>query len=128
MCEAQGVERTACVISDPRSAVEACPIDATAPEDQSGTLCRTASPTALPLNTIRPRLTRSGRTLTCKRGNWRNASRFAYTWRVNGTVKKSARKPRLPVGKARKHSVSCSVTASNAAGTTTASSAQIHVR
>ncbi|MGZ6693680.1 MAG: hypothetical protein ACXVHQ_40625 [Solirubrobacteraceae bacterium] len=34
MCEAQGVERTACVTSDPRSAVEACPIDAIAPEDQ----------------------------------------------------------------------------------------------
>ena len=37
--------------------------------------------------------------------------------------------PTLPVGKARKRrSVSCSVTASNAAGTTTASSAQLQVR
>jgi hypothetical protein len=95
---------------------------------ESGTLWRTASPTALPLNTIRPRLTRSGSTLTCRRGTWRNAGRFGYAWRVNGTAKKSASKPRLAVGKARRRGVSCSVTASNAAGTTTASSAQIHVR
>jgi hypothetical protein len=97
-------------------------------DGRSGTLWRTASPTALPLNTSRPRLTRSGSTMTCGRGSWRNAIRFSYAWRVNGTAKKAG-KPRLALGKARKRrSVSCSVTASNAAGTTTASSAQLHVR
>jgi hypothetical protein len=94
----------------------------------SGTLSRTANPTALPLNTSRPTLTRSGSNLTCRRGSWRNAGRFSYAWRVNGLANKGA-KPRLAVGQARKRrSVSCSVTASNAAGTTTASSAQIHLR
>jgi hypothetical protein len=94
-----------------------------------GTLWRTASPTAMPLNTNRPRLRRSGSSLICRRGNWRNAVRFSYAWRVNGMTKKGARKPRLAVGKAPKQrSVSCSVTASNPAGTTTASSAQLQVR
>jgi hypothetical protein len=94
-----------------------------------GTVWRTASPTAMPRNTGRPRLTRSGSTLTCRRGNWRNARRLAYAWLVNGIADKGASKPRLTVGKARKRrSVSCSVTASNAAGTTTTSSAQLHLR
>jgi hypothetical protein len=94
----------------------------------AGTLWRTASPSALPVNTRRPRLTRSGSTLICRGGSWRNTQRFSYAWRVNGTPKKDP-KPRLLVGKARKRrSVSCSVTASNAMGTTTASSAQLHVR
>jgi hypothetical protein len=94
-----------------------------------GTLWRTASPTALPLNTKRPTLTRSRSGLICRRGNWRSASRFSYAWRVNGVAKKGANKPRLALGKALKRlSVSCSVTASNRAGTTTASSAQLHAR
>ena len=99
-------------------------------EDGSdGTLWRTASPSALPLNTSRPTLTQSASTLTCRRGSWRNADRFFYAWRVNGTAKKGASKPRLTVVNARKRrSVSCSVTASNPTGTTTASSAQVHVR
>ncbi len=93
-----------------------------------GTLWRTASPSALPVNTSRPTLTRSGSTLTCSRGSWRNADHFSYAWRVNGTTKKDA-KPGLVVGRARKRrSVSCSVAASDATGTTTASSAQLHVR
>jgi hypothetical protein len=94
----------------------------------AATVWRTASPSTLPVNTSRPRLTRSHSTLTCRRGGWRNADRFSYAWRVNGTARKDA-KPRLAVGKARKRrSVSCSVTASNAAGTSTATSAQSHVR
>jgi hypothetical protein len=94
----------------------------------AGTTWQTASPTALPLNTSRPELTRSGNTLTCRRGSWRAASRFSYVWRVDGAAQKVAT-PRLTVGRARKrHSVSCSVTASNPAGTTTATSAQLHVR
>ena len=92
------------------------------------TLWRTASPTALPLNTSRPTLTRLGNTLTCRRGSWRNARRFSYAWQVNGMANTDA-KPRLAVGKAlKRRTVSCSVTASNAAGTTTAASARLNVR
>jgi hypothetical protein len=95
----------------------------------NGTLWRTASPTALPLNTSRPRLSRSGSALTCNRGRWRNVLRFSYAWRVNARAERGAVKPRLTLAKARiRRSVSCSVTASNAAGTTTASSARLQVR
>jgi hypothetical protein len=94
----------------------------------AGTVWRTASPTELPLNRSRPELTRSGNTLTCRRGSWRNAVAFSYAWRVNGVAKKDA-KPTRAVSKARqRRSVSCSVTASNAAGKTTAASSQLHVR
>ena len=65
----------------------------------NGTIWRTASPTALPRNTSRPRLTRSGSTLNCRRGSWRNAGRFSYAWRVNGIAHKAA-KPTLAVGTA----------------------------
>jgi hypothetical protein len=93
-----------------------------------GTLWRTASPSALPLNTSRPTLTRSGSSLACRRGSWRNADRFSYAWRVNGKTKEDAN-PRRAVGKAHeRRTMSCSVTASNAKGATSASSAQLHVR
>jgi hypothetical protein len=93
-----------------------------------GKLWQTASPTALPRNMTGPRVTHSGSALTCVHGSWRNTVRFSYAWRVNRMTEKDAR-PRLALGKGRKRrSVSCSVTASNAMGTTTASSAQLHVR
>lgn len=89
-----------------------------------GRFWRTASPAALPLNTSRPSVTRSGSTLTCRRGSWRHADRFSYAWRVNGITRKGA-KPTLAVGAPGElSSASCSVTASNVVGTTTASSAQ----
>ena len=94
----------------------------------NGTIWRAASPTALPVNASSPSLTRAGSTLTCRRGRWRNARRFSYAWRVNGIAHKGADST-LALGKAsERRSVSCSVTASNAAGTTTASSAQLRVR
>jgi hypothetical protein len=93
-----------------------------------GTLWRTASPTALPLNRSRPRLTRSGRDLTCKRGSWRHAERFSYAWLVNGVTHTRASHT-LAIGRARRpRRVSCSVTASNTNGTTTVSSTQLRVR
>ena len=89
---------------------------------------RTASPTVLPLNTSRPRLTRSGRALTCRRGSWRHADRFSYAWLVNGIAHKRASRT-LAVGKVRRlRRVSCSVTASNSDGATTASSAPLHAQ
>jgi hypothetical protein len=94
----------------------------------NGMVWRTASPSALPFNTSRPRLVRSSSTVTCMRGRWRNALGFAYAWRVNGVATRDA-KPRLTVGKTRRRrSVRCSVTASNPAGTTTAASGQLHLR
>jgi hypothetical protein len=94
----------------------------------TGAVWRTALPTEVPLNRSRPELTRSGDTLTCGRGSWHNAVAFSYAWRVNGVVKKDA-KPTLGMSNNRqRHSVSCSVTASNAAGKTTAASAQLHAR
>ena len=53
----------------------------------AGTLWRTASPSVLPLNMSQPTLTRTGDTLTCRRGSWRHADRFSYAWRVNGTTR-----------------------------------------
>jgi hypothetical protein len=96
---------------------------------ENGVVWRSASPTVLPFNTGRPTLTRSGsRTLSCGRGRWRDADRFSYAWHVNGIANKAA-KPRLALGNGRKRRrVSCSVTASNATGATTASSAQLRVR
>jgi hypothetical protein len=96
-------------------------------EDSSRTSWRAASPTDLPLDTSRPRVTRSGATLTCRRGSWSNATGFSYAWQVNGVPHKGAN-PTLAIGKARnQRSASCNVTATNASGTTTASSAQLRV-
>jgi hypothetical protein len=95
---------------------------------ENGVVWRSASPTVLPFNTGRPTLTRSGSTLSCRRGRWRDADRFSYAWHVNGIANKAA-KPRLGLGNGRKRRrVSCSVTASNTTGATTASSAQLRVR
>jgi len=90
-----------------------------------GSFWRTASPAALPRDTSRPSVTRLGKTLTCRRGRWRNAERFSYTWRVNGVAHRGA-KPTLRIGAAR--SARCGITASNALGTTAASSAPLSVR
>jgi hypothetical protein len=93
-----------------------------------GRLWRTASPAALPRNVSGPRVTHSGTTLTCVRGSWRNAASFSYEWRVNGR-KEKATTSRLALGKSPTgRSVNCSVIASNPTGTTTASSAPLHLR
>jgi hypothetical protein len=122
-------------IVKPAGALEDTPVGALAltsdalyvGDGQNGTIWRTASPAALPRNTSRPSLTRSGGTLTCRRGSWRNADHFAYGWRVNGIARKGAN-PTLAVSTAGgRRSASCAVTASNAAGTTTAASAQLHL-
>lgn len=91
--------------------------------DYDGTIWRTASPATLPVNTRRPTITRSGHTLTCRRGTWRRADHFSYAWRINGITRTDARST-LTIGAARRpRRVSCRVTGSNPDGTTTASSA-----
>ena len=95
--------------------------------DANGAVWRTASPVSLPFDTTRPRLTRSADTLICARGRWRNARGFSYAWAVNGVLTR-ATTPRLTVASAvKRHSVTCSVTASNVAGATTATSGQQRV-
>lgn len=91
-----------------------------------GAVWRTVSPVSLPSNTRRPTLTRSASTLTCRRGRWSNARGLSYAWSVNGVMTR-ATTPRLTVGGARRRTVTCSVTASNAAGATTATSAPRHL-
>jgi hypothetical protein len=93
-----------------------------------GRLWRTASPTALPVNTSRPSVSQSGTTVTCKRGRWRDAHRFSYAWHVNGVRPKDASHTLAISNTGRLYRVSCSVTASNADGTTTATSAPLRVR
>lgn len=96
-------------------------------DEWNGTVWRTASPAALPLNTSRPKVTRSGKTLSCRRGRWHNATRFSYAWLVNGTARKTAT-PTLDLRVARRrHGVTCKVIASNAAGMTTASARSLTV-
>jgi len=93
-----------------------------------GAVLRAPSPALLPFNSTRPTLSRIGSTLSCRLGRWRNADRFSYAWRVNGSAKADAT-PRLALPTSRKRrNVSCSVTAANALGATTASSAQLHMR
>jgi len=87
------------------------------------------APVSRPTNTTRPRVTDSRGTLQCRRGMWTGASRFAYTWRSRNHVVAGARRSRLRVTKAmERHTVVCKVSASNTAGTTTASSRPFRVR
>ena len=77
--------------------------------------------TARPASVSKPRVTRSGRKLVCNRGSWSNGPiRFSYAWLVNGEAKKGARRQKLPITrKLRGRRVQCTVTASNAAGSST---------
>jgi hypothetical protein len=82
-----------------------------------------------PVNTTRPRVTRSGDTLHCSAGKWANAPlRYSYRWLVAGKVKAGAHGRTLGAAhKLRGHGVRCSVTASNSAGSATATSAAFTV-
>ena len=89
-----------------------------------------ATPVARPADTVKPRVTRSGRHLACSPGSWSNSpTGFAFGWRVNGRTRKGAHGRHLGVTRSlRHHRVQCSVTAANAAGKTTALSAPYRVR
>jgi hypothetical protein len=82
-----------------------------------------------PVNSTKPRVSRSGDTLSCSAGHWRNApKRYSYRWLVARKVKNGARRRTLgSAHKLRGHSVQCRVTASNAAGSSTATSAPFRV-
>jgi hypothetical protein len=84
---------------------------------------------AKPQNTTRPHISRSGAKLTCHSGTWSNhPTSFAYGWLVNGKLKPGAHGRTLAVTrKLLGDTVKCSVTASNTAGSATATSPPYHV-
>jgi hypothetical protein len=79
--------------------------------------------------TKRPHVTRSGGRLRCSPGGWAGSpTSYAYRWLVSGKTGTAGRGPSLTVtSKLRGHAVDCSVTASNAAGSTTAKSVPLRI-
>jgi hypothetical protein len=75
-----------------------------------------------PTNTVRPKLTRHGKRLTCARGSWSGQpSAYSYRWRLNG--KTSPDKQNALTLNSKQHgSAVCTVTAKNASGSKSASS------
>ncbi len=88
-----------------------------------------ASTTKPPANTARPRVTRAGATLRCRVGAWTNGPvSYGYRWLVAGKVKKGANGATLRrTRKLRGRRVRCTVTASNSAGSASATSAAFKV-
>jgi hypothetical protein len=83
---------------------------------------------AKPANVAKPRVTRSGRKLRCSAGTWSNGpTAMSFRWLVNGKRGASGRKLSV-TRKLRGRRVQCAVTASNAAGATTAVSRTLRVR
>jgi hypothetical protein len=83
-----------------------------------------------PANTKKPRVSRSHNNLICTHGSWSGSpSHYAYRWLVNGHAKKGAHGSKLAVTRSLRggHKVQCSVTASNATGSSTAASAPFTV-
>lgn len=72
---------------------------------------------------------RVGRTLTCAKGTWRGTApvRFAYAWLRDGRARARGSRLKLKAADA-KHLVSCTVTATNAAGSVRARSRSVRVR
>jgi hypothetical protein len=87
------------------------------------------APAAKPAFTRPPRVARSGRRLVCRRGAWTGATSFRYRWVVGRHARHGAHGRRLPITRALAgRSIRCGVTASNAAGATSALSAPLRVR
>jgi hypothetical protein len=82
-----------------------------------------------PANTTRPTITRSGSRLSCRAGVWSGApTHYGYAWFVSGRGMMGVHAQTLRISRAlRGHRVQCGVTASNAAGVTTARSNSYHV-
>jgi hypothetical protein len=85
---------------------------------------------ARPANTKKPHVTRSGNTLTCNAGHWSNhPTRYQYRWTIDRKAAKHATGRRMGIiRKLHKHMVRCSVTATNAVGRATVTSAPLRVR
>jgi hypothetical protein len=98
---------------------------------------KSASPTPTPTPTaakpvvmVRPWISRNGHALTCHAGTWSNKpTSRGYRWYVKGHSKKLASGQKLNVRRpVRGHRVLCRVTATNAAGSATASSRAVRAR
>ena len=88
-------------------------------------------PAAQPPRAVRrPRVTRAGKRLACAPGRWSgDPGGYAYSWVVGGRRKDGATRPVLRVTRRlRGRKVRCAVTATNAAGATTARSPALRVR
>jgi hypothetical protein len=98
------------------------PVDVVAAPPAGEYPANTPAPAARPSSVARPKLTRSGRTLACGRGKWSGAPvKYAYHWTVDGKRRAGAVRRTLRIGrKLRRHRIRCGVTATNAAGSTTA--------
>jgi hypothetical protein len=81
-----------------------------------------------PTATVKPRVSRSHNTLSCSRGSWSGSpSSYAYSW-AEGSKRLSGTRAKLKVThKLRGHKVRCSVTATNSAGSSTATSPAFRV-
>jgi hypothetical protein len=73
-----------------------------------------------PVNLLRPRVTRAGRTLTCHAGRWENAGRYSYAWLFDGRHSKATGRQVSLTGDVRGHSAACRVKARGPDGTATA--------
>jgi hypothetical protein len=100
-----------------------------APAPPAGTAPAPATAGAKPVNAKAPRVRRSGSRLVCSPGRWSNATGgYSYGWAVNGKRKKGADDRKLRITRAlRGRKLTCSVTASNAAGAATAVSRPLRV-
>jgi hypothetical protein len=83
---------------------------------------------ARPANVAKPRVSRSGRRLTCSRGTWSGGpTSFSYRWLAKGKCVGSGSKLAV-TRRLRGRKMQCAVTASNAAGAATAMSRALRVR
>jgi hypothetical protein len=112
----------------PQAATPPPPAAPAAPAAPPAATAPAAAPA--PANVTRPRLTRGRHRLTCHPGRWSNATgAYAYAWLVDGKARKGAGGRTLPVTRAlHGHTLRCSVTATGAGGTATATSASLKVR
>ncbi len=87
------------------------------------------APAVRPINAGLPRVLRTGATATCQPGRWSGApTRYAYAWLVDGVPRRGAAGRTLRVGRALAgHALRCRVTATNRAGTATATSRAVRV-
>jgi Carboxypeptidase regulatory-like domain len=87
---------------------------------------------AKPINTVLPHLTGAAalaEELSCSKGTWENSPEsFAYAWRRDGSVISGQAGTTYTVQSADLgHSITCVVTATNAAGSTPATSNAVHI-
>jgi len=81
-----------------------------------------------PVNVLRPRVTRAGRTLVCHAGHWENAGSYSYGWLFDGRRSKATGREVSLRGEVGGHSATCRVKARGAGGTATASSRPFRLR